>query len=447
MDRDSKKSLGSEERFVAFLKEAARSEQFQEMRRKVEEGPHVPESILEDYVKDRLDDEETGLVMDHVAFCSKCARKLTRIRETLPLSSQEEATEEWDEIEQVLLSEEGFEAFLRSLAHTAPTDVGEEIAAAGPHPTEEEIRDYVDGVLSEDQESDIMDHLAECPGCLTNVSKVRDGARESEPFWTRLRDALESDDSLEAFLGDLCPDSEEVRIQIRPSQEVIIRYVCGELDEDEDRLNYVMDCISSIPQVANEVAYLRLREAAAVGVRAAASVHIAAIDERIKRIDGKFDEHVTPPLMLKAAVLEEAQSWVADAPGPRLTVERVTDKPILPGEMMEIRITAEREGHVWIFHADAEGEYHVETVFPRSEDVQSFLAAGVPRNILVNAGDNPGDFFLRAVWTPHQVVDPPADDLGNRFMVQEWTEGYLDRLRELPHLDGGGGDLTFTVED
>lgn len=446
MTTDFKKSLDSEESLVAFLAAAARSEEFQALRRKAEEGPHVSEGVLEDYVADRLEEQDIGHVMDHLAFCSKCAGTLATIRERFAEQMREGPAADRGRLEEALQNDEAFESFLTQLGAAAQPDI--ESLQRAAHLSEDEILDYAEGALTEEQEADVMEHLCECPLCLEAVTAQRNRSEASPSVLAELETALDSDEAFEALLLNLRPLEDDKAPRIRPNIQTVIDYVQGALDEDREA--YMMDAMIASPKVLSDIAYARQRLAA---VDAEGSDWAAHVKQRQQRIEQRFLDCLTPPLLQKVAAIDVSRREVPDITSqaatvkPSLELKRAMEKPLFPGDLLEVEVDASMGGWLWVVLGDPEGHYPIETIFPSLDDPITQVLPSVRKVIRIHAPDLPADYFLRAVWTQDQLIKFDARDLDNRFLVQELTEKYLEQIRALPKEVWTWADLTFVVEE
>ncbi len=78
--RDIQEIFKSDENFLNFLGEAARSEEYRKKRQRAEQGLHPSPEILYDYVLNNLDEKEAGIVRKHIGDCGICAEEVLRIR-------------------------------------------------------------------------------------------------------------------------------------------------------------------------------------------------------------------------------------------------------------------------------------------------------------------------------------------------------------------------------
>jgi hypothetical protein len=86
---DSINTLKTDGDFLAFLKEASQSDEYQELKNDPEHGGHPTADILYDYVLDDLDDEDDRYVRNHIAVCSECFKEVQHIREIEQESEKE----------------------------------------------------------------------------------------------------------------------------------------------------------------------------------------------------------------------------------------------------------------------------------------------------------------------------------------------------------------------
>lgn len=83
MNEDKEKlkmALESDEAFLSFLAEEARSEAYRKLKSSKESGGHPSTEMLRDYVSDQLDEEKTERVMRHLAVCKFCNDEVLMLR-------------------------------------------------------------------------------------------------------------------------------------------------------------------------------------------------------------------------------------------------------------------------------------------------------------------------------------------------------------------------------
>ncbi|OQX05216.1 MAG: hypothetical protein BWK80_52505 [Desulfobacteraceae bacterium IS3] len=83
MNEDKEKlktALESNEAFLAFLAQEARSEKYRKLKHTKEPGGHPSTEMLRDYVSDQLDEEKTERVMRHLAVCKFCNDEMQMLR-------------------------------------------------------------------------------------------------------------------------------------------------------------------------------------------------------------------------------------------------------------------------------------------------------------------------------------------------------------------------------
>ena len=74
-----KEALKSGESFLEFLKQGAKSDDFQKSKERVEKGPHPTREMLYDFVLNWTDQTDDEKIMDHIAFCSVCSKEVLSI--------------------------------------------------------------------------------------------------------------------------------------------------------------------------------------------------------------------------------------------------------------------------------------------------------------------------------------------------------------------------------
>ena len=80
-------ALENDEEFLSFLTREARSDEYREMKKKVEAGAHPSGDILWHYVMGGLNHKSSGSVREHLAYCEICTDEVMMLR-------QEESGEE-----------------------------------------------------------------------------------------------------------------------------------------------------------------------------------------------------------------------------------------------------------------------------------------------------------------------------------------------------------------
>ncbi|MDM8523688.1 hypothetical protein QUF80_09980 [Desulfococcaceae bacterium HSG8] len=88
-----KQSLESNEDFLSFLEQEARSDDYQRLKEKTAGGHHPAEDMLNDYVSDCLSDEDTRMITDHILLCRGCSKKVLQFRRIQ--GEAEEDLEKW----------------------------------------------------------------------------------------------------------------------------------------------------------------------------------------------------------------------------------------------------------------------------------------------------------------------------------------------------------------
>ncbi|MDM8552913.1 hypothetical protein QUF72_22730 [Desulfobacterales bacterium HSG2] len=78
--RELKEALENDDAFLSFLSGETRSDEYLELRKKVEAGTHPADDILYHYVMGGLDNKMASVVRDHIAFCGTCAEEVTMLR-------------------------------------------------------------------------------------------------------------------------------------------------------------------------------------------------------------------------------------------------------------------------------------------------------------------------------------------------------------------------------
>ena len=74
-------ALENDEEFLSFLAQEARSDEYREMKEKVEAGHHPSGDSLWHYVMGGLTHKGSGSVRDHIAYCEMCADEVMMLRQ------------------------------------------------------------------------------------------------------------------------------------------------------------------------------------------------------------------------------------------------------------------------------------------------------------------------------------------------------------------------------
>ena len=77
---DAKNVFQNDGDFLTLLAQEARSDNYQEAIRNIEQGPHPTDEMLYDYVWGELDRQEARIIRIHIAFCEICAEEVLRLR-------------------------------------------------------------------------------------------------------------------------------------------------------------------------------------------------------------------------------------------------------------------------------------------------------------------------------------------------------------------------------
>ncbi len=101
-EKGAKDVFQHDEDFLTWLAQEAYSERSQEFLRSVEQGPHPTDDMLFEYVCGGLDEQDAGIIRDHIAFCEVCAEEVLRLR--LVQEELEERLLDWANGEDILLT-------------------------------------------------------------------------------------------------------------------------------------------------------------------------------------------------------------------------------------------------------------------------------------------------------------------------------------------------------
>ena len=74
-----KEALKTNESFLQLVKREVESGRHQELKERVEKGPHPTRQMLYDYVLNRTEERDDEEIMNHIAFCSICSKEILSI--------------------------------------------------------------------------------------------------------------------------------------------------------------------------------------------------------------------------------------------------------------------------------------------------------------------------------------------------------------------------------
>jgi len=72
--------LENDNDFLSFLAQECGTDDYQQSKTEVENGPHPPEDMLYDYVLGVMNEEQVDIIRDHISFCGICAQEVLQIR-------------------------------------------------------------------------------------------------------------------------------------------------------------------------------------------------------------------------------------------------------------------------------------------------------------------------------------------------------------------------------
>lgn len=401
---NSKGSFDSDEAFEAFLGNLAKSPEYRAMRDKAERGPHVPEAVLTEYVADRLDDEDQMRVMEHLSLCRSCSQSVRELRRTvMPVSEERADTTPVETVSGHGLSrhfetDEGFTAFLESIAQDPETEALRKSAESGPHPSDEVLRAYSEDRADDSMVFELMEHLSLCRQCAERTRIFRQpptAAKESQ--------AHVSDETLAHFAQTLVVGEERSNIKAH--------------------LMECLDCrhraeIHQMRWFSNLLTELEVQVKPEMPVPVSIAVH-------------PLDRH---PGMATAGIdLEQGLPSEQPKEGAAVSVEPIKGTFSI-GETVIIRISVGREGHVAVFHIPPDTET-VNLVYPRGPRDDTCVSEGGVKQIPFEAMGPAGKHTLKVVWTAGSVLDPIKMDFKDRLALAQALAEFLGSVKGLSERD------------
>jgi len=115
--RELKDALENDDAFLSFLSRETRSDEYLELKKKVEAGTHPADDMLYHYVMGGLDNKAASVVRDHIAFCETCTEEVMILRS----EASEDKLKRW--INRPLTLGERFGNFASELSLTFDTQL------------------------------------------------------------------------------------------------------------------------------------------------------------------------------------------------------------------------------------------------------------------------------------------------------------------------------------
>ncbi|MFH0822186.1 MAG: hypothetical protein V2B18_05495 [Pseudomonadota bacterium] len=188
----------SVESLEAYLKEAANSTEFRELRNEAEKGTHPTQALLEQYVSDTCNEETSRETAEHIALCRICSKEAARLRELLePAEFAQEVEPDLVEpvnVDEIVQSVESFDAFLRQ-GYNSPEfcEMRAEAERLPPLPLAVLVG-YVIDTLDEDTAYQVMEHVSFNSKAAREVAWLSEKATQIGnlgDWFAKLKDGLE----------------------------------------------------------------------------------------------------------------------------------------------------------------------------------------------------------------------------------------------------------------